>query len=77
MYYILEKMNDMFRFMKYGVGFILMFTGWKLIALLFRIEISVTNSVLIIMIIMLLSILASLIFDRKDKNKKIIPINKK
>ena len=77
MYYILEKMNDMFRFMKYGVGFILMFTGWKLIALLFRIEISVTNSVLIIMIIMLLSILASLIFDRKDKNKKIITINKK
>ena len=69
MYYILEKMNDMFRFMKYVVGFILMFTGWKLIAIFFNIEISVTNSVLIIMIIMLLSILASLIFDRKNNKR--------
>ena len=63
MYYILERMNDMFKFMKYGVGIILMFTGWKLVALFFGIEISVTNSVLIIIIILLLSILASLVFD--------------
>lgn len=61
MYYILAKMNDMFKYMKYGVGIILMFTGWKLVALFFKIEISVTNSVLIIMIIMLMSILLSLI----------------
>lgn len=61
MYYILAKMNDMFKYMKYGVGLILMFTGWKLVALFFKIEISVTNSVLIIMIIMLMSILLSLI----------------
>lgn len=65
MYYILAKMNDMFKYMKYGVGLILMFTGWKLVALFFKIEISVTNSVLIIMIIMLMSILLSLI--GKDK----------
>lgn len=77
MYYILEKMNDMFRFMKYGVGFILMFTGWKLIAMFFNIEISVTNSVLIIMIIMLLSILASLIFDRKNNKRNSVTIRHK
>lgn len=66
MYYILEKMNNMFKYMKYGVGFVLMFTGWKLIAIFFGIAISVINSVLIIIIIMLISILASLIFDSKE-----------
>jgi len=70
MYYILERMNDMFKFMKYGVGIILMFTGWKLVALFFGIEISVTNSVLIIIIILLLSILASLIFDNTNRAKR-------
>ena len=70
MYYILEKMNDMFKYMKYGVGIILMFTGWKLVAIFFGIEISVTNSVLIIMIIMLVSIFASLIIDDNRGRKK-------
>lgn len=65
MYYILEKLNDMFKFMKYGVGCVLMFTGWKLVAIFFKIEISVLNSVLIIMIIMLTSILLSLISDKE------------
>lgn len=64
MYYILEEMNDMFRFMKYGVGCILIFTGIKLVILLFGIEISVTNSVLFIIIILLSNILISLIFDK-------------
>lgn len=64
MYYILEEMNDLFRFMKYGVGCILIFTGIKLVILLFGIEISVTNSVLFIIIILLSSILISLIFDK-------------
>ncbi len=77
MYYILEKMNEKFRYMKYGVGFILMFTGWKLAVLLFKIEISVTNSVLIIMIIMLLSILVSLIFDGSKKEKNIRATHRK
>ena len=64
MYYILEEMNDMFRFMKFGVGLILIFTGIKLLILLFGIEISVVNSVLFIMIILLCSILVSLLFDK-------------
>ncbi|NFN49445.1 TerC/Alx family metal homeostasis membrane protein [Clostridium botulinum] len=69
MYYVLAKMNSMFRFMKYGVGFILMFTGVKLIIIHFGIEISVLNSVLIIMIISLTSILFSLLFDGNKKEK--------
>ncbi|MBE6051046.1 MAG: TerC/Alx family metal homeostasis membrane protein [Clostridium sp.] len=74
MYYILAKMNNMFKYMKYGVGCILMFTGWKLVALFFNIEISVINSVLIIMIIMLISILISLI--AKDNHRYIQKNNK-
>ncbi|NME83244.1 TerC/Alx family metal homeostasis membrane protein [Clostridium sp. SM-530-WT-3G] len=70
MYYILEKMNDKFTFMKYGVGVILMFTGLKLFILLFGIEISVTNSVLIIMIILLASILLSLLLDDFSRRRK-------
>lgn len=67
MYYILEKLTDSFKFMKYGVGVILMFTGWKLIAMLFNIEISVILSVAIIMAIILISIVISIIFDDKSK----------
>ncbi|UZP02402.1 TerC/Alx family metal homeostasis membrane protein [Clostridium botulinum] len=70
MYYVLAKMNSMFRFMKYGVGFILMFTGVKLIIIHFGIEISVLNSVLIIIIILLTSILFSLLFDGNKKEKR-------
>ncbi|WP_459477157.1 TerC/Alx family metal homeostasis membrane protein [Clostridium saccharoperbutylacetonicum] len=73
MYYVLAKMNTKFRFMKYGVSGILIFTGIKLISLIVKIQISVTNSVLIILSILLLSILLSIIFSNTatNKNKKI------
>ena len=70
MYYILQKMNNMFKFMKYGVGCILIFTGLKLVILFWEIEISVTNSVLIIITILLSSILISFIWDELAKFKK-------
>ena len=70
MYYILQKMNNMFIFMKYGVGCILIFTGIKLVILFWEIEISVTNSVLIIVAILLSSILLSLLFDGTTKKKR-------
>ncbi|OOM77572.1 inner membrane protein alx [Clostridium puniceum] len=67
MYYILQKMNNVFKFMKYGVGAILIFTGLKLVLLFWKIEISVTNSVLIISIILLSSILISCIWNEISK----------
>ena len=70
MYYILQKMNNMFKFMKYGVGGILIFTGIKLVILFWGIEISVTNSVLIIIIILLSSILISLIWNEINSKLK-------
>lgn len=74
MYYVLSKVNNKFRFVKYGIGGILVFTGLKLLALIIDITISVTNSVLIILTILLTSILISVIFNdlhtNKNKNTK-------
>lgn len=69
MYYILQRMNNFFGFMKYGVGLILIFTGIKLVILVFGIEISVTNSILAIITILLGSILMSLIWEELVKLK--------
>ncbi len=69
MYYILQKMNNMFKFMKYGVGGILIFTGLKLMLIFWKIEISVTNSVLIICIMLLISILVSSVWNEIAKLK--------
>lgn len=68
MYYVLARINNMFRFMKYGVGGILIFTGIKLVLITFKIEISIINSVLVIMCILLSSILLSLIFGNTSTN---------
>lgn len=71
MYYILNRLNSMFKFMRYGVALILMFTGVKLLVLYFNIEISVSISILIILIILLCSILFSLIFSNDNENKNL------
>lgn len=72
MYYILARMNNMFRFMRYGVAVILMFTGIKLGVLYFGFEVSASISVLIIIVILLTSILISLIYDDIcDRRKKL------
>lgn len=71
MYYILNRLNGMFKFMKYGVALILMFTGLKLLILYFNIEISVSISILLILVILLFSILFSLIFSNDEGNKNL------
>ena len=63
LYFLLVKLNSMFKCIRFGVGFILMFTGIKLIILYFDIVIPTLISLLIIFIILLLSILFSLIID--------------
>lgn len=63
MYFILARMNSRFKYMKYGVTFILMFTGVKLILLYFNLTISTIVSVLIILILILSSILVSLLIS--------------
>ena len=61
MFFLLEKLHRRFRYVKYGVATILTFTGIKLTALMFHIEIPVYLSLTVIFSIMAASILASLI----------------
>ena len=63
LYFLIVKLNSMFKCIRFGVGFILMFTGIKLIILYFNIVIPTVISLLIIFIILLLSVLFSLIID--------------
>lgn len=72
MYNILAYMHNVFRYMKYGVALVLMFTGIKLSIVYLGIYISTLVSVLIILIILLSSILLSLIVDEiQDKFRRI------
>lgn len=61
MYFLLAKLNSMFNHIKYGVAFILMFTGIKLFIAFWGINISTVVSLLVIAIILLSSVLFSLI----------------
>ncbi len=63
LYFILVKINNMFKYVQYGVAGILMFTGIKLSILYFNIEIPVMNSILVIVIILIISIIISLISE--------------
>jgi len=61
LYFLLVKINDTFRYVKYGVALILVFTGIKLFILIFNIEIDIAFSIIIIFTILLISILISVI----------------
>lgn len=63
LYFLLAKLNTMFKSIKYGIGFVLIFTGIKLFVSYFNMVIPTLVSLLIIFIILLTSILFSLIFD--------------
>ncbi|MPM90252.1 putative membrane-bound redox modulator Alx [bioreactor metagenome] len=70
LYFLLVKINDAFKYVKYGVALILVFTGIKLCILMFHIEIQVVLSVAIIFAILLASVLVSIIMKKnEDKNQ--------
>jgi tellurite resistance protein TerC len=60
-YFVLERLSQMFRFVKYGVALILLYTGIKLI---FNIE-DIMLSIGIIAVILLVSIFASMLIKEK------------
>lgn len=68
MYFLLEKLHNRFCYVKYGVAFILSFTGIKLLILMFGFEISLPASLMIIFGILILSIILSNLFPEKEKN---------
>ncbi len=66
LYFILEKLHNSFRFVKYGVAVILIFTGIKLAVLMFHFEIPLLLSILIIFGILALSVVLSVIIKNKE-----------
>lgn len=60
-YFVLERLSEMFRYVKYGVALILLYTGIKLI---FNIE-DIMLSIGIIAVILLVSIFASMLIKEK------------
>ncbi|MCL4442223.1 MAG: TerC/Alx family metal homeostasis membrane protein [Firmicutes bacterium] len=59
MYFLLEKMHEAFRFVKYGVAVVLTLTGVKLSLLFFSIEIPLITSICVIFSVLLLSVVLS------------------
>lgn len=66
LYFILEKLHSTFEYVKYGVGLILIFTGIKL-GISFKYHISVGASLTIIISILILSVLVSIMINKKKQ----------
>ena len=64
MYFVLCKLHERFKYVKYGVALILTFTGVKLLVLMFHIEIPIGLSLAIIFSLLTGSIIVSLILSR-------------
>ena len=69
LYFVLERLSHLFRYLKQGVAAILVFTGIKLVILIFRIEIPILLSVGIIFGIFFASILLSMLQTRREAKK--------
>lgn len=70
LYFLLQKVSSTFKFVKYGVAMILVFTGVKLSILFFHIEIPILLSIGIIALILAISIIASVISVKGNKNMR-------
>jgi tellurite resistance protein TerC len=65
LYFVLERLNNCFCYVKYGVGLVLAFTGVKLLILFFDIEISLPVSLGLIFTTLSMSIIVSILFPEK------------
>jgi tellurite resistance protein TerC len=70
LYFLLASINDAFKYVKYGVALILIFTGIKLSILVFHIHIPVALSVGIIFTILVNSIIISVILKKREDKKE-------
>lgn len=77
LYFVLAAMQEKFKYVKYGVALILMFTGVKLGILFFDLEIPILWSLLTIFGILLGSIIVSLVVaKRHEKNGQDMELKK-
>lgn len=69
LYFVLQRLHSLFYYVKYGVALILVFTGIKLLILIFHIEIPLILSIAIIISILVLSVAISVIFPTRKYRK--------
>lgn len=67
LYFVLAHLQERFRYVKYGVGVLLMFTGVKLLGLIFDFHISTVVSIGIIFFVIVTSIVVSMVLSREKK----------
>ncbi len=65
LYFVLAHLQERFQYVKYGVGVLLMFTGVKLLGLIFDFHISTVVSIGIIFFVIVTSIVVSMVLSRK------------
>ncbi|GFZ31337.1 membrane protein [Clostridium zeae] len=70
LYFLLERLQSTFEYVKYGVGFVLLFTGLKL-ALSFKLHIPILASILIIIGILAISVLFSIYMNKKKEAEEV------
>ncbi len=70
LYFVLAAMQEKFKYVKFGVALILMFTGVKLGILFFGLEIPIIYSLLTIFTILLGSVIVSMLVNRYQEMRK-------
>ncbi len=70
LYFVLAAMQEKFKYVKYGVALILMFTGVKLGIMFWHLEIPIIYSLLTIFTILLGSVIASILINKHQEKKK-------
>ncbi len=65
LYFVLAHLQERFQYVKYGVSLLLMFTGVKLLGLMFDLHISTVVSVGIIITVLVCSIVFSMVLSKK------------
>ncbi|HEY5585928.1 MAG TPA: TerC/Alx family metal homeostasis membrane protein [Ruminiclostridium sp.] len=70
LYFVLCALHEKFKYVKYGVALILMFTGVKLGILFFHIEISIVASLITIFTILVGSVIVSLLVTNNELKKE-------
>ena len=69
LYFVLEYMAEQFKYVRYGVAAILMFTGVKLLAVIFGLHITTVVSICIIFGVLVCSILLSMLITSGERKK--------
>ena len=69
MYFFLEKVQHAFIYVKQGVGVILFITGVKMLLHMFHIKVPISVALGLIVGILIISVLASIFFSKKDKSQ--------